>query len=331
MKRLGPIAAVLLVFILSALALIKVYDKGKDQKPLRYADIPQETIDWFKSLGDGLDDLIPDFNPEPRPLPWDNKGDYGQDPETGLTTLEDEYFIIYFSTATKKKSAEKCLRLAHEAIPRMEEIIGKYYYPDDMNGRKVPVYLTANIEEYTEVVTRYNAAEVAERSSGVTLMELSPSGFYLKAIALNGKYVFDRYLESKNFMKDVLWHELTHYCFFASVNYNYAISLPMWCYEGIAEYTGIPDRRPSFSQENIDQMRAECDLSASRFPYVFEVYDGGHSIYCHMEDKYKVSGLKAFLQTMYSKGIPASMKENFSTTVQAFEADWKANLDKFKR
>ncbi len=331
MKRLGSIAAVLLVFILSALALIKVYDKGKDQKPLRYADIPEETIDWFKSLGEGLGDLISDFNPEPRPLPWDNNGDYGQDPETGLTTLEDEYFIIYFSSAVKKKQAEKCLGLAHGAIPRMEEIIGKYYYPEDMNGRKVPIYLTADIQEYTEVVTRFGAADVAGRSSGVTISELSPSGYYLKAIAINGKYVFDKYLESQNYMKDVLWHELTHYCFFASVNYNYAVRLPMWSYEGIAEYTGIPDRRPTFSQEHIDQMRSECNLMATHFPYVFEVYDGGHSIFCHMEDKYKLEGLKSFLKTMYSKGIPTSMQENFSTTVQAFEADWKANLDKFKR
>ena len=32
MKRLGSIAGVLLVFILAALALVKIYDKGKDQK-----------------------------------------------------------------------------------------------------------------------------------------------------------------------------------------------------------------------------------------------------------------------------------------------------------
>ena len=111
----------------------------------------------------------------------------------------------------------------------------------------------------------------------------------------------------------------------------YAVRLPMWSYEGIAEYTGIPDRRPTFSQEHIDQMRSECNLMATHFPYVFEVYDGGHSIFCHMEDKYKLEGLKSFLRTMYSKGIPTSMQENFSTTVQAFEADWKANLDNFKR
>ncbi len=45
------------------------------------------------------------------------------------------------------------------------------------------------------------------------------------------------------------------------------------------------DRRPTFSQEHIDQMRSECNLMATHFPYVFEVYDGGHSIFCHMEDK----------------------------------------------
>ena len=37
------------------------------------------------------------------------------------------------------------------------------------------------------------------------------------------------------------------------------------------------------------------------------------------------------IKTLYGKGIPASFRDNFSTTVLAFEADWKANLDKFKR
>ena len=45
MKRYLPITSVFLVFILMAFVLVKIYDKGKDQKPLRYADVPQETID----------------------------------------------------------------------------------------------------------------------------------------------------------------------------------------------------------------------------------------------------------------------------------------------
>ena len=95
MKRLGHIAGVLLVFILSALVLVKIYDKGKDQKPLRYAEVPQETIDWINSLTERLDDIFSTFNPIPRPTPWGNGADVGKDPESGLETLEDEYFIIY--------------------------------------------------------------------------------------------------------------------------------------------------------------------------------------------------------------------------------------------
>ncbi len=330
MKRLGPIAGVLLVFVLSALALVKVYDKGKDQKPLRYADIPLETIDWFRSLGTGLGDLIGNFTPEPRPFPWDNKGDYGQDPETGLTTLEDDYFIIYFNSTVNKNKAEKCQKLAHASIPRQEEIMGKYYYPSDMNGRKVPIYLTANQEEYAEILTQFDAAEVAGSSSGVTISELSPSGYYLKAIALNGEYVLDPDRERENYMREVLWHELSHYCFFASLNYSVRMGLPMWTYEGIAEYVGIPDRRPRFTDEAIEQMRADCHLMDPHFPYTFEVYAGGQSIFCHMEDEYKPDGLKSFLKTMYSRGVSESMRENFSVTVPQFEADWKTNLDKFK-
>lgn len=326
MKRLGSIAAVLLVFILSALALIKVYDKGKDQKPLRYADIPQETIDWINSLSEGLDDIFSTFDPTPRPTPWGNGGDVGKDPESGLATLEDEFFIIYYPESLANK-ARLTLQYAHEAIPRMEDIIGKYYYPDDMNGRKVPIYLAKANDDYCELYRKISGGGDGSGSDGVTIYEVSPSGLFLKGIILKGSSVF----RDDTYHREVQWHEMTHYCFGASLDYSQRINLPMWCTEGIAEYTGITGRRPKFSKQEIEMMRKDCDLSAPHFPYVFEVYSGGHSIFCHMEDKYKVSGLKSFLLTLYSKGVATSMQENFSTTVAAFEADWKANLDDFKQ
>lgn len=326
MKRYGPFTGVLLVFILTALALVKIYDKGKDQKPLRYADVPQETIDWINSLGEGLDDILSTFNPIPRPTPWDNGGDVGQDPESGLLTLEDEYFIIYFPESLRK-NATRTLQLAHEAIPRMEEIIGKYYYPADMNGRKVPIYLAKAQKEFDALMENFGGKGDYTNVAGITIYEVSPSGLFLHAIILKGSYVF----QSEDNHREVQWHEMTHYCFAASLDYNQSINLPMWCTEGIAEYTGIVGKRPQFSANDIEMMRKDCDLAAPYFPYVFEVYDGGHSIFCHMEDRYQVAGVKAFLQTLYKKGIPVSFQENFSTTLSAFEADWKASLDKFKR
>lgn len=326
MKRFLPITSILFVFILMAFVLVKIYDKGKDQKPLRYADVPQETIDWINSLGNGLNDIVSTFNPIPIPTPWDNGGDVGKDPESGFLTLEDEYFIIYYPESLEKK-AKQTLQLAHEAIPRMEDIIGKYYYPSDMNGRKVPIYLAKAQADFNALMGKFGCKGDYTNVDGITIYDISPSGLFLRAIALKGNSVF----KSDEYHKEVQWHEMTHYCFAASLDYNQRIDLPMWCTEGIAEYTGIVGKRPHFSASEIEMMRKDCDLSAPHFPYVFEVYNGGHSIFCHLEDRYKVTGLKAFLHTLYIKGIPSSLKENFSTTVPAFEADWKSSLDKFKK
>lgn len=327
MKQLGSIAGVMLVFALSALALVLIYDKGKDQKPLRYADVPQGTIDWINSIGDGLDDITSSFDPLPRPTPWNNDGDVGQDPETGMQTLEDEYFIFYFPKSLTEK-AHLCQKLAHQAIPHLQDIIGKFYYPADMNGRKVPIYLTPNQKEFEKLMAKLRSSKGNYKTTaGITIQEISPTGYFLKAIALNGQFSFS----SDTYTKNVLWHEMTHYCFFASVDYNQQVNLPMWCYEGIAEYTSLPGKKPKFSNKEIELMRKDCKLTDSHFPYVFENYQGGHSIFYYMDKTYSVAGVKKFLMTTYSNGISAAFKSNFSKTVHEFEADWKSNLSTMQR
>lgn len=327
MKQLGSIAGVLLVFVLSAFALVMIYDKGKDQKALRFADVPQETIDWINSFGDGIGDILSSFDPLPRPTPWDNEGDVGQDPETGLKTLEDDYFIFYFPESLSS-TAFYCQKLAHQAIPRLEDIIGKYYYPDDMNGRKVPIYLTPDQKSFEELMGKFiSYSRDYKSTAGITIQEISPSGYYLKAIALNGNFAFS----SKAYTKNVLWHEMTHYCHFASVDYNQQVDLPMWCYEGIAEYTSLPGEKPTFAQNEIDMMRKDCNFTDSYFPYVFENYQGGRSIFCYMDMTYSVSGVKSFLKSSYTRDVSSAIQENFSKTIQEFERDWKKNLEKFKR
>ena len=327
MKQLSSIAGVMLIFILSAFALVVIYDKGKDQKPLRYADVPNSTIDWINSFGDGLNDILSTFDPLPRPTPWNNDGDFGQDPETGMRTLEDEYFIFYFPESLTKK-AKLCQQLAHQAIPHLEDIIGKYYYPSDMNGRKVPIYLTKDQKAFDKLMEQISFGKGDYNSTaGITISEISPSGYYLKGIALNGKFSFS----SDAYTKNVLWHEMTHYCFFASIDYNQQVNLPMWCYEGIAEYTSLPGQKPHFTQEEIDMMKKDCNFSDKHFPYVFENYQGGQSIFCYMDRKYTVAGVKKFLLSTYTNGIPSSLQSNFSKTVQQFETDWKSNLKMFKR
>ena len=78
-------------------------------------------------------------------------------------------------------------------------------------------------------------------------------------------------------------------------------------------------------------MRSDCNFTDRHFPYVFENYQGGQSIFNYMESLYKVDGVKSFLQVLYDNGISVSLRKNFSITVQQFESGWKNNLDNFKK
>lgn len=313
------------MFVISAFALVMIYDKGKDQKPLRYADVPQETIDWINSLSDGLDDIAATFTPEPIPTPWDNEGDLGKDDGTGLKTLEDELFIFYF-TESLTKQAYKCQKYAHQAIPRLEEIIGKYYYPADMNGRKVAIYLMPDQQEFDKITSILFGEEISKEGvEGVTVQTISPSGTYLKGIVLNGKYCF----KNDEHTKTVLWHEMTHYCHISSLDYNMEIDMPKWCTEGLADYVGEDGKRPTFTEKEIAMMRQDCDFTKSYFPYEFENYEGGHSIFCYMEDEYTLEGVKRFLKTTYTNKISPSFEIALSKPMKEFEREWKSQLERW--
>lgn len=325
MRKVAPLTGIVLLFILVALCMARVYDSGKDRGALVDADIPHETIEWLNGISGKLDDLISSFTPVPRPTPWGNSDDLGRDPESGLRTLEDRYFVFYFPDELTP-AAHMCQLLALEAIPHLEKVMGKYFFPEEMNGRKVSVYLSKGQEDFKSMVTKICGGKDDSdytNVAGITLMELSPAGMYLKGIVLNGAWCY----ADKRFTQSVLWHELSHYCFFASLDYSKRIDLPMWTYEGVAEYAAQPGFRPSFTEQEIQEIRKECSLSAPEFPQVFENYRGGHSIYCFMEDVYQLEGVKGFLETLYLRGLDAGMTETLGTDLNEFEEAWKNHFE----
>ena len=92
----------------------------KEQRPLTNADIPKETIDWFKGLIDsGTSDIGGILGPDDRdPSDLSRYEDIDS-----MLRLEDEYFVIYYSTkdsVVEKKKATISQRYAHEAIPKGE-------------------------------------------------------------------------------------------------------------------------------------------------------------------------------------------------------------------
>lgn len=131
MKRLIYPFVILVAFIGIWLGLlICLYQKGQEKEAIIYAKIPNETIQFFAGILDSIDQFIT-FDPDTRIDDWDNDKNYGEDEETGLLKLEDDYFIFYFAKGNVKEEerAKKVQRWAHEAIQPLAALMGKYHYP----------------------------------------------------------------------------------------------------------------------------------------------------------------------------------------------------------
>ncbi len=332
MNRYFSIIGVCLLFLLWALALVGVYEKGQHNKALIYAEIPPETIEFINNISEGLTDILISFNPDPDEDDWDNDNDAGMDPETGLAKIEDDFFVFYF-VPELKNDIKDIQSLAHKAIPHLKDLCGRYYYPDDVKGRKLPIYISDDQEEFVRqiglLLGKKPSGKDYSNTMGMYMSDLSQMGSVAKGILLNGEFFF-RGLRPDP-IKNTLWHEMTHYVFFTALDYGVSQSVPMWCYEGIAEYSGNEGKRPVFTDTAIEGMKSECDFTDLHFPYVYQNYTGGQSIFCYMEDEYKASGITRFLNTLYSEGVDASLQKNFSIGIDDFEMNWKNNLHRFSR
>ena len=125
MKRLLPISCVILLFFATAFLMVKIYDKGKDQKPISSADVPQATIDWFDSIIDKGIDIVGRFRPDG----IDSSEWARYENIDSMLRIEDDYFVIYYSrkdSADEHNKALVCQRYAHEAIPQGERLMKNY-------------------------------------------------------------------------------------------------------------------------------------------------------------------------------------------------------------
>ena len=315
------------ILILWAVIFAVVYERGKQRPGLLYAEIPKETVEFINNLSNHLSDILSSFNPKPDPKDWDNGSNFGEDTQSGLLKYEDEYFIIYYDPSNRKE-AQIMKEHAHNAIRPLAGLFGKYFYPADVNGRKLPVYLGKTKSEFGRLVkmlTPHADDEITTRAAGVYISETSSMGCLTKGIVINNELTFT----SDRFAKTVIWHEMAHYVFFTSLNYGKNMNVQMWCYEGIAEYFARQGERLTFTKKQIEDMQKECDFSARHFKYVYQNYQGGESIFRFTEKQYSKQAVTGFLSTLYQEGVTLSLKSNFSVDLKQFEQNWKNYLPNF--
>lgn len=227
-----------LVVLLMGLAVIQ--NVLKPQRPLTNADIPKETIDWFKSLVDGGSDIGGILGPDERdPADWSRYEDIDS-----MLRLEDEYFVIYYSakdSMLERKKAVISQRYAHEAIPIGERFMKNYPYPSQMNGRKLPIYLAKTVDDFRNICQQIGHGDPGTWSIGLYCFQYSISGVYTDGIIISPEAwsVSDNQLEADSDdkeLKKTLWHEMNHFMYFSNWDYSQTSKPSLWFTEGLAEY-----------------------------------------------------------------------------------------------
>ena len=294
-----------------------VYKKGQEKEAIIYVQIPEETIRFIDGLIDTLDQYLI-FDPDPQLSDWDNEDNLGETDDDGFAKIEDEYFIVYYVPEKKEKErAEKVQKWAHEAIRPLAGLMGKYFYPKDVKGRKLPLYLADTQKQYTRIIAKLlGNPNIKEQTGswGMYICTYSVQGCLTKGIVLHpGTWQTDKSA------KETLWHEMNHYVFYTSLDYSKVIDPYLWVSEGLAEY--FSQEPPVLSANSVKRLQQEH--LGHTFTYVIDNYQGGQYVYCSIEKNYGMESVKEFIQTIYSNKMEAVYPKALGASKDVVEQQWK--------
>lgn len=296
------ILKIIIAFFILALLVCKTYDIGLNRPPLKYAHIPDATKGYIRNLNLNNRDQgvkVSDIGP----FDWENNKDLGQNKILNeWEQVENENFIVYYQPdedAVWQGHALDVLRHAQENIEPLRDLFGVYFYPSDMNGRRLSIYLPNSAAKYQETTCKlleqpnYDLTNVA----GVTITEIGPLGCLTRGIVLSPDDFNVEPTHINGYIK-VLQHEMSHYVFFTALDYNRDVHHYLWLSEGIAEYFC---RRHESQQvrgaDSIDYIRKNCQLD-DEFPTEAS-YWAGESFFLFVERDMGRKAVNGFLQNAY--------------------------------
>lgn len=315
MKKLN-LTGILIAFLVSAIIVGFVYYTGRQRKSLVFAMIPDSTVEWVS--------LLQKFNTinisvvEKGPFNWENTSDIGQSPSFNWQMVDtDENFIVYYKNDDlhlNVQNARRAIQIANEAIPELEELMGAYPFPGQMNDRKLAIYLPSSASEYSSLINLLNdGTGDYSGTSGMFICHIGPLGCLADGIVLHPS-CFNYERSSENWAESVLRHEMSHYVFFSKIDYGNDINHPLWVSEGLAEYASIKSSQIA-SKDTIDYIVAKCDLY-DEFPRETKSeYWAGRSFYQFVEDTKGGIGVKSFINSLYENDLKGSLAVSFGDSV----------------
>ena len=315
-----------LIFLLIAVGIGKLYNTGIHRPPLKYANISDQSKQYIDKVVKNNKDLGLSYV-EQGPFDWNNTEDYAYEKD-GWAYEEDKDFIVYYKrdrNAIWQTNAQEVLMQARENVGLLEDLFGKYYYASDMNGRKLAIYLPDSPSLYKQTVcdlmetTNYDTKDVA----GITITQIGILGCKTKGIVLSPE-CFEYEPEEPNGYIPVLKHEMNHYVFFSSLDYEKNVKHYLWVSEGIAEYFS----NPTVNYLNTDEVKfieEKCYLNAEFPRERHSAYWAGESFFRFLEANKGVQMVSKFLNDSYTLPTDSVFAKN-ALDIEQLHIDWVSNI-----
>ena len=203
------------------------------------------------------------------------------------------------------------MKYANAAIAELANFFGKYYYPKDVNNRKLSIYLASSKENFTELCNIISGSSV-DWAAGITVNTISSDGDYLcKGIILNSM-VQDGGLTD---LKKVVFHEMAHYNHFHSFDLLAKSEYLNWEVEGLASYFAQDWNKEIPQDAKINQYSLQRDPEEYRDSY----WMGYHAFM--LVDQ--VGSLSDVLRSSYTNSLTEVIPSSVGCTMSDYDVKWR--------
>ena len=245
-----------------------------------------------------------------------------------MSYLESANFIVYFVTDDLdiwKECALQTILEAEAAIPGVRQVMGRYYYPKDMNGRKLPIYLPCNGRAYKNLCSTLSVGQEAKMSElSTNIYEINESGCATKAVIINPKCYADKTRPHNNY-KVAVRHGMALYVYFSSLDYTNLQRQHLWVTEGLADFVARRGPGKITAPNRVQYIVDNCNISRE-FPKEKHAYCwAGESFYKFVASTCGTEAVKTLIQKLYQMPMEMALLYVFPD-VQSAQRAWIAYL-----
>jgi hypothetical protein len=330
MKSFLNVLLLLIIPLLWNCAFVQWCIQTRYDAPLAEAVIPESTLAFLDSLGrrlmGGDDHLV--FRQDSLDVDtWDNDHDFGRRDSDGFYVYEEDSMFVIYSDRNDSELLAKTLGYAKSAVGPLERVMGRYHYPYMVKGRKLPLYLCSDEDNY-QYACRRLANDKDDYSQTWGLCVQSYSGYDVKTLGITLNYgSMKRISRDPDLdLKATVWHEMNHYVYFQSIDLSKEITLHTWMYEGLAEHFSSAVKRQTTSLSPAEQKAVYTnDFTSSFDPFLFN-YSGGELFYDYLEASYGDDAVSDFIQNIYSRPLHEALGD-LGTGMEQARQGWVGYIE----